>query len=166
MTSLSARERRAQRQARKGNLVDMNLVSLIDVFTILIFFLLSSAAGVETLISPKTVKLPEARADQAPRDGVVLVVTRQAILAEGRRLAGVAEVLADGTDSSIPALQAELERLAARQAVRPENQGPTRLVTLLGDKDIPYRLLRKVMNSCALAGYGDVQFAVRHKEGA
>jgi biopolymer transport protein ExbD len=164
MATSSARARRAQRQARQGNLVDMNLVSLIDVFTILIFFLLSSAAGVETLISPKSVKLPEARAEQAPRDSVVLVVSGEEILAEGRRLASVAEVLAD-TGDSIPALQAELERLAARQAVRPENQGGTRLVTLLGDKDIPYRLLRKVMNSCALAGYGDVQFAVRHKEG-
>jgi biopolymer transport protein ExbD len=111
------------------------------------------------------VQLPEARAEQAPRDSVVLVVSGEEILAEGRRLASVAEVLAD-TGDSIPALQAELERLAARQAVRPENQRGTRLVTLLGDKDIPYRLLRKVMNSCALAGYGDVQFAVRHKEGA
>jgi hypothetical protein len=47
-------------------MVDMNLVSLIDVFTILIFFLLSSAAGVETLVSPKAVNLPVSNAEKAP----------------------------------------------------------------------------------------------------
>ena len=41
-------EKRAARKARHGSGLDMNLVSLIDVFTILIFFLLSSS-GVETL---------------------------------------------------------------------------------------------------------------------
>ena len=43
-------QRRAERRARNQNMVDMNLVSLIDVFTILIFFLLSNSGGVEMQI--------------------------------------------------------------------------------------------------------------------
>jgi biopolymer transport protein TolR len=169
MAAPSAREKRAARQARNGNLVDMNLVSLIDVFTILIFFLLSSAAGVETLISPKAVKLPEAQAEQAPRDAVVLVVSGDEILLDGRRVALVAQVLADAADT-VPALQDELATLAQRQALLVEPgtnkpRSPAR-VTLLADKDMPYRLLRKLMASCAAAGFGDLQFAVRRKEGA
>ena len=57
---LTPRQRRAEHKGRNQTMVDMNLVSLIDVFTILIFFLLSSAAGVETLVSPKAVNLPAA----------------------------------------------------------------------------------------------------------
>jgi biopolymer transport protein ExbD len=165
MATLSARDKRAIRQARNGNLVDMNLVSLIDVFTILIFFLLSSASGVETLVSPKAVKLPEAKVEQAPKDSVVLVVSGDEILADGRPVARVADALAD-EQPTVPALQAELERLAQRQAVRPENQGAARGIVLMADKDIPYRLLRKLMGSCAAAGFVDLQFAVRQKEGA
>jgi biopolymer transport protein ExbD len=33
----------------------------------------------------------------------------------------------------------------------------------MGDKDIPYRLLKKVMVSAARAGYTDVSFAVRQR---
>jgi biopolymer transport protein ExbD len=66
---------RSEHRARNGNMVDMNLVALIDVFTILIFFLLSSAAGVETLVSPKAVNLPVSNAEKAPEQTVVLVVS-------------------------------------------------------------------------------------------
>jgi len=166
MAAMTARERRAQRKARGGAAMDMNLVSLIDVFTILIFFLLSSASGVETLVSPKTVKLPLANAEQAPKETVVLVVGGDEILAEGRRVVGVAEVLASA-DDLIPGLKAELDMLATRKAVRAENRdriaSEGQAITILGDKDIPYRLLRKVMVTCASAGFGDVAFAVRNR---
>ena len=169
MATLSAREKRAIRRSRNGNLVDMNLVSLIDVFTILIFFLLSSASGVETgvekLVSPKAVKLPEARVEQAPKDSVVLVVSGDEILVDGRPVARVTDALADD-QPTLPALQAELERRAQRLAVRHENREAGRGITLMADKDIPYRLLRKLMASCAAAGFFDLQFAVRQKEGA
>ena len=162
MAAIKPRERRAQHRARNGNLVDMNLVSLIDVFTILIFFLLSSAGGVETLASPKAVRLPASMAEQPPRDTVVLVVSPTEILAEGRRVAAVADVL--GNDEAlIPALLAELERLAARKAVAGGSKEAPRGITILADQQIPYRLLRKVMASCAQAGFVDVQFALRRK---
>ena len=44
---LTPLQKRAERKSRNKMSMDMNLVSLIDIFTILIFFLLSSAAGVE-----------------------------------------------------------------------------------------------------------------------
>jgi biopolymer transport protein ExbD len=47
-----------------------------------------------------------------------------------------------------------------------ENADAAQAVTILGDKDIPYRLLRKVMVSAARAGYTDVSFAVQRKAGA
>jgi biopolymer transport protein TolR len=158
--TLSPLQKRAARKNRNGSMVDMNLVSLIDVFTILIFFLLSSATGVETLPSPKAVKLPESTAQKAPKDTLVLVVNDNEILVDGRRVALVKDVLASA-DDLIPTLKAELDVQATRQAVRTENQG--KAITIMGDKDIPYRLLRKVMFTCARADFADVSFAVRKK---
>jgi biopolymer transport protein ExbD len=167
MAAMTGIEKRAQRRARGGAAMDMNLVSLIDVFTILIFFLLSSASGVETLVSPRAVKLPLANAEQAPKDTVVLVVSGDEILAEGRRVALVSEVMAS-KDDLIPGLKAELDLLASRKAVRAENVSKIaaegQAVTLMADKGTPYQLLRKVMYTCARANFSDVSFAVRRRD--
>lgn len=161
---LSPLQKRAERKSRNQTMVDMNLVSLIDVFTILIFFLLSSASGVELLASPKAVKLPESSAEKAPKETVVIAVSGEDILVEGRRIASVAEVLATEGDLIAP-LKAELDLQANRQAVREENKAQGKAVTIMGDKDIPYKLLRKVMYTSARADYTDVAFAVRRKDG-
>jgi biopolymer transport protein TolR len=163
MATMSPREKRAERKARNNSALDMNLVALIDVFTILIFFLLSSATGVETLVSPKAVDLPAAMAEKAPKETVLLVIAGDDIIVDGRRIASVAQVMAAPEDT-IPALKAELDVLATRTAVRAENKADQQAVTIMADKQMPYSLLRKVMFTCARANFADVSFAVRRKD--
>jgi len=50
--------------------------------------------------------------------------------------------------------------------VRHEHEAQTKAVTIMGDKQIPYRLLRKVMVTCARANFSDVSFAVLRKNEA
>lgn len=154
-------QKRAARKARHGNQLDMNLVSLIDVFTILIFFLLSNS-GVETIAPAKSVRLPESVSEQVPKETLVVAVNGDEITVDGRKVADVA-ALANATDDLIPGLKAELDQLAARPVALAENAGKARAVTIMGDKTIPYQLLRKVMYTCALADYTDVSFAVNRK---
>ena len=156
-------QRRAERRGRNQTMVDMNLVSLIDVFTILIFFLLSNSGGVETLPSPKAVKLPESFAVTAPRDTLVVVVSGTEILVDGRKVASVQDAMA-GPDDLIAPLKAELDLHSSRQVIRAENQAQSKAITIMGDKDIPFRLLRKVMFTAARANFSDVSFAVRQKD--
>ncbi len=163
MATLTPREKRAERKARNKTGLDMNLVALIDVFTILIFFLLSSATGVESLMSPKAVDLPLALADKVPKATVLLVVAGDDIIVDGRRIASVAQVMAAPEDT-IPALKAELDVLGTRTAVRAENKADQQAVTIMADKQMPYSLLRKVMFTCARANFADVSFAVRRKD--
>ena len=159
---LTPLQRRAERRNRNKTMLDMNLVSLIDVFTILIFFLLSNSGGVETLPSPKAVRLPESVAQTSPRDTVVVVVSAQEISVDGRRVALVADVLAADSDLIAP-LKDELDLLASRQVLRKENEAQSKRLTIMGDKDIPYRLLRKIMVTSARANFSDVSFAVRQR---
>ena len=160
---LTPLQKRAERKGRNQTMVDMNLVSLIDVFTILIFFLLSSASGVELLASPKAVKLPESFTEKAPKETILLVVSGTEILVDGRKVANVADVMATKGDLIEP-LKAELDLLANRVVVRAENQEKSKAITIMGDQNIPYQLLRKVMYTSARANFSDVSFAVRRKD--
>jgi biopolymer transport protein ExbD len=159
---LTPLEKRAERRNRNKTMLDMNLVSLIDVFTILIFFLLSNSGGVDTLPSPKSVLLPESVALTAPRDTVVVVVSATEILVGGRKVADVADVLGS-TDDLIAPLKAELDLRAQRQVIRKENEPQSKRLTIMGDKEIPYRLLRKIMATSARSNFSDVSFAVRQR---
>ena len=160
---LSPLQRRAERKSRNKMSMDMNLVSLIDIFTILLFFLLSSATGVEILTSTKAVKLPESSADKTPKETVIIVVAGQDILVDGRKVTTVNEALATAGDEIAP-LKAELALHASKKVVREENKAQGRAVTIMGDRDIPYALLRKVMATAARADFSDVSFAVTKKD--
>jgi biopolymer transport protein TolR len=161
MKPLSPLQKRAERRNRNQSMVDMNLVSLIDVFTILIFFLMSNV-GVETLASTRAVQLPESMSQKAPKETLLIVVTGSEILVGGKVVALVKDALtADG--ELIQPLKAELDVEASREVIRKENEADSKRVTIMGDKEIPYRLLRKVMFTAARAGYSDVSFAVRQR---
>jgi biopolymer transport protein ExbD len=163
--NLTPLQKRAERKIRNVSLLDMNLVSLIDIFTILIFFLLSNSADVEILPSNKAVKLPESTAEKKPRETVVVVVTENDILVQGRKVAQVADVMGLEGDLIEP-LKSELDLQAGRQVIRQESQAQTKAVTIMGDKHIPYKLLRKVMVTCARANFSEVSFAVLRKNEA
>jgi len=95
-------------------------------------------------------------------ESIVVAVSGRDILVDGRRVASVSDVMGTGGDLIEP-LRSELELLASRPALREENQGKSKAVTIMGDKDIPYQLLRKVMYTAARANFTDVSFAVNRK---
>jgi biopolymer transport protein ExbD len=158
---LTPRQRRAEHKGRNKTMVDMNLVSLIDVFTILIFFLMSNV-GVETISSTRAVQLPESMSQKAPKETVMIVVTGTEIVVGDKVAVSVADALRVDGDLIQP-LKAMLDVEASREVILKENESDSKRVTIMGDKDIPYRLLRKVMFTAARAGYSDVSFAVRQR---
>ena len=157
-------QRRAARRNRNTSTVDLNLVSLIDIFTILIFFLLINTGVADILPNSKAIKLPESTVEKTPRETVVVLVSQSDIVVDGRKVAAVSDVI-DTEADVIPSLKAELDVLAGRQVIRAENEAAKRAITIMGDKEIPYRLLRKVMVTCARADFTDVSFAVQKKGG-
>jgi biopolymer transport protein ExbD len=153
-------ERRHERGKRGGAL---NLVSLMDIFTILVFFLLVNSSDVEVLPNARDIQLPESIAEEKAKESVVILIGAEDILVQGSPVAKVREVMnLQGND--IPALRealvAQNERVM-RQEVRDDIAG--REVTIMGDKDIPYRLLKKVMATCSASDYGRISLAVLQK---
>ena len=159
---LSPLQKRTERHARNKFSVDLNLVSLIDIFTILIFFLLANASEVEVLPSTKAVRLPESTAEKTPKETLVVLVSNQDIVVQGRKVSSVSEAMKADSDLIAP-LKAELDYHAGRQLIRREKEPRNKAITIMGDKEIPYRLLRKIMVTCARANYSDISFAVIQK---
>jgi biopolymer transport protein ExbD len=157
----SARAKRMDKHhARNKGAVALNLVSLMDIFTILVFFLLVNSSDVETLPNAKDLQLPESIAEKKAKETVVILIGEVNILVQGTVIAKVADVMATkGND--IPALRQALKSQndrVLRRAAQDDIAG--REVTIMGDKDIPYRLLKKVMATCTESDYGQISLAV------
>lgn len=155
-------EKHHKRNKGKGT-GTLNLVSLMDIFTILVFFLLVNSSDVETLPNTRDLQLPESIAEEKARDTVVILINKTDIIVQGKAVAKVEQVMATrGND--IPALREALlsqNDRVMRRAATVEIVG--REVTIMGDKDIPYRLLKKVMATCTGANYGQISLAVLQK---
>ena len=149
----------ARRQRRGSGTAKLNLVSLMDIFTILVFFLLVNSSDVEILQSNKDIKLPEAIANQKPDEMVVVMVSGTDILVGGRQVVSVADVL--NTAGVIEPLSEELKYLAERRPYRDDaERAEGRDVTIMGDAAIPYTLLKKIMTTCANAEFRNISLAV------
>jgi len=154
--------RMERRHKRHGSVVSLNIVSVIDIFTILVFFLLVHSADVE-LPGARVIQLPESTAEKAPRQTAVVLVTDTDIVVQGHRVIGTRDVLASDQEAGIPQVTGALEEWAARKLrASAEDQGAGE-VTIMAAKELPYRLMKKVMVACTEARYGQVSFAVLHK---
>lgn len=160
----SQRAKRMEKRHRRGKLGGgLNLVSLMDIFTILVFFLLVNSSEVEVLPNAKDVQLPESIAEEKAKESVVILISDEDILVQGVPVAKVADVLAQANNEIAPLRQALLAQnvRALRQETRDDIAG--REVTIMGDKDIPYRVLKKVMATCTGSDYGRISLAVLQK---
>jgi len=159
----SRRAKRMERRHRRNRLrAGLNLVSLMDIFTILVFFLLVNSTDVQEIPSAKAIKLPHSVAEQKPRETVIVMVTDHDILVQGERVAATRD--ARGKGLIIKPLKRALEAQAERRLVKSDDPDASKgEVTVMGDKTIPYSLLKQVMATVTEAGYGRVSLAVIQK---
>lgn len=161
--SHSSRANRMERRHKRGRAPGLNLVSLMDIFTILVFFLLVNSSDVETLPNTKDLTLPESIAEQKSRETVIVVITADDILVQGEAVARVSDVM-NSSGNVITGLKQALVAQNDRVLRKAANQDiAQREVTIMGDKDISYRLLKKVMATCTDADYGQISLAVMQK---
>ncbi len=139
----------------------LNLVSLMDIFTILVFFLLVNSSTVQEMPNSKSVKLPQSTSDRLPEETLLLLVNSEHILVQGRPVVKVAE-LGKGDELLIKPLLDELQLHARRKGLFEEGAPPGE-VTIMGDKEIEYRLLKRIVATCSRAHYTSVSLAVMRK---
>ena len=144
-------------RGKKAN-ATLNMVSLMDIFTILVFFLLVNAAASEVLPSPQNIILPEAASEKLPLRNLVVAVDGRIIRLQGKAIVTVKDAMGDETSIIKPLFRAlKLASLNDRKII--DKKG----VTIMGDQEIPYALLKKIMLTCAGAKYTNISFAVNQK---
>jgi biopolymer transport protein TolR len=145
------------KRGEKRNAV-LNMVSLMDIFTILVFFLLVNATSTEVLPSPKNIVLPEAAAEKLPSRNLVIAVDKRVIRLQGKAIVTVKDALT-GKQNLIKPLFEALKLASVEAKSIADSKG----VTIMGDQEIPYVLLKKIMLTCAGAQYTNISFAVNQK---
>ncbi len=156
--------RRMKRMSRNRTKISkMNLTSLMDVFTILVFFLLVNSATTEVLETPKQIKLPDSVVEAKPRETVVIFVSPEAVMVQGEAVALVEDILAMEGENIEPIG----ERLTALSeniiGVKTKTIAESQEITILADKSVPFSVVKKVMNTCTGRGYGRISLAVMQK---
>ena len=156
--------RRIKRMSRnRGKISKMNLTSLMDVFTILVFFLLVNSGSVEVLEAPKDVKLPESMVESKPRETVVISISAEEVLVQGKLVAFVDDILND-KESAVDPINARLAELKESViGINTRVAAESQEVTILADRSVPFTVVKTVMSTCTAEGYENVSLAVIQK---
>lgn len=160
---MKKQSRRIKRMSRKSKTQGMNLTSLMDVFTILVFFLLSSSSSGFVIEVPKQIVIPSSVVEKEPRETIVVMVTPTAILVQGEPVADTQEVLKSKKPvvAEIGARLAELKDTVIGASTKKAYE--SKEVTILAHETIPFKLLKKVMGTCSGMGFENISFAVIQK---
>lgn len=156
--------RRIRRMARaKKHKTTLNLTSLMDVFTILVFFLLVNQSAIEVLEPPKEIKLPDSVVEAKPRQTLVIMVSEQSVMVQGEPVVTTAEVLAMKDELIAPVIERLGQIRQHTIGLSTETVAKTNEVVILSHKTIPFKVLKKLMSSCTVAGYNKISLAVIQK---
>ncbi|MDP9065064.1 MAG: biopolymer transporter ExbD [Pseudomonadota bacterium] len=136
------------------------------MMTILVVFLLAHTADVDILPNTKNISVPQSLSDRKPSAAIVVMITKDSVYVDGKPAGSLADVAADPGPVFAPLKAALMTQSQLILHGAQEADIAKREVTIMGDKSIPYSVLKKVMLTCSDAGYGKVSFAVVERERA
>jgi biopolymer transport protein TolR len=153
----SRRMKRMERNNRRGEGLGLNLIPMMDILTVLVLFLLFHSFNGE--LPEQKIELPVSVVETRPRETVAIVVSPEAVMVQGAPVVNTSELYEDriGMVSQITERLKELEQEIGMTA--PEGKE----ITLLADKTIPFKVLKKIMSTCTASGYGRISLAVVQK---
>ena len=154
----SKRARRMERHHKRNKKPGLNLVSLMDIFTILVFFLLVNSSSTQQLPSSKDIQLPKSVAEALPKETLVIAISNNDLLVGGRRITAVKDFI-NNKQAVIPLLEKELKFQFKRSRSKMSKTGQ-REITIMGDREIPFKALKKIMATCTKTNYSRISLAV------
>lgn len=157
--------RRQNRMSRnKGKFSSLSLTSLMDVFTILVLYLLVNQGSGADIDPPKTIKIPDSVVETSPRQTVVMTVSDTAVYIQGELIVTTAEVLESKQDY-IESVRQEMVRVKEVAETQGAQAAVNKTeVTILADRGVPFKILKKLMSTSSSAGYEKISLAVNQKE--
>jgi biopolymer transport protein ExbD len=158
----SRRQKIMARGKRSGESTGMMLTSLMDIFTVLVLYLLVNQGDGINLEPPPWVVLPDSAVDTIPRQSIVISLTQKDVLIQGEPVVSIAEVSASPL-AEIDAIRQRILQIKDAAAKQKDQIGVDTEVTIVADRAVPFKVLKKVMSTSSNAGYGKISFAVNQK---
>ena len=149
----SRRAKRMKRNHARNKAGGLNLVSLMDIFTILVFFLLVNTSNSYQLPNASDITLPTAKTENAPEETLVIAITREDIIFEGKKIARLSDLESESEEIFLPLKNA----LSADSPTN--NSSQERKVTIISDENIPYFLLKKLLTTLQSEQFIKISFA-------
>ncbi|MDQ7065319.1 MAG: biopolymer transporter ExbD [candidate division KSB1 bacterium] len=145
----------------------LRLTSMIDMFTILLVFLLKSYSAEGQIITlSKDLRLPDSTAEKPPISSPIIMATQEWLLLDDEQIVPIDEIV-NGKSLTIRPLQAKLaekKAIAERLGQMDPLLGFKGNITIQGDKEIPFKILKKIMFTCGQVGYNNILLAVNKQE--
>jgi biopolymer transport protein ExbD len=150
-------------RSKKKKMPSLLLTSLMDIFTILVFFLLFHSSGSDVQEPPKQIDLPESIVEAKPRETVEITVGPDMVMVQGKAVISTPELLDNKFDTVVQITERleELERNII--GISTKTVVESKEVTILADKTIPFKALKKIMSTCTGSGFGRISLAVIQK---
>jgi biopolymer transport protein ExbD len=156
--------RRIKRMSRNRVTVPkMNITSLMDIFTILVFFLLVNSATTEVLETPKQIKLPASVVEEKPRETVVIFISGTDVTVQGQSVMQTADILVSETQNIAPIAERLSELSDSVIGLNSQTIAQSQEVTILSDRAVPFTVIKRVMSTCTGEGYSKISLAVLQK---
>ena len=155
----SRRIKRMERTYKKNQItgLGLNLIPMMDVLTVLVFFLLFHSFNGD--MPEAKIKLPDSNAQTRPRETVHIVVTPDVVMVQGEAVVSTSKLFDDG----IGTVSEVADRLRQLDPYHPDMASANRELTLLADKTIKFKVLKKILSTCTASGYGRISLAVVQK---
>jgi biopolymer transport protein ExbD len=147
----------------RATVTKMNLTSLMDVFTILVFFLLVNSATTEVLETPKQITLPASVVEEKPRETVVIFISPNEVTVQGESVVLVEDILAMAGQDIAPIGERLAEVSSNIIGFKTRIVAESQEVTILADRSVPFSVVKKVMSTCTSQGFGRISLAVLKK---
>jgi biopolymer transport protein TolR len=155
--------RMAQHHLRNRADAQLNLIPLIDILSVMVAFLLVYSTEVEVIQNSKGIEIPQSIAQTAPKQSVVVMITKSDLFVQGEFIATVKDIQAEKS-AVVQPLAAALARPLLVGKDMTAKDIAQREITIMADKALPYDVLKRVMATCTAADYGKISLAVIQKE--
>lgn len=154
--------RRQRTGHKKSNTnVELPLVSLIDMFSILVIYLLMnfSATG-EIFFLQKELTLPLALKANPLESAPLISITERDVTLE-TEIVGSNPVVVTQDDEQMPRLAAALRQLKRVEEATKPNEKFSGRINIQADESTPLIYIKRVMRTCIMEGWTGINFAVR-----
>jgi biopolymer transport protein ExbD len=175
-----------KKERRVPEAEELNITSMMDMMTIILVFLLKSFSATEVTVTPSSnLKLPMSVADKQPSVALNVVVAKDAIIVDNKRVLNleayddpsypgqkmyrIPQVERPGGGFDVPSLGVAFQDVVsqfdkigalAKKAGRDDIGGFDGKILFQIDKDIPFTVVRDVMYNAGQAKFSNFEFVV------